>query len=97
MLSNSGFKTSSWLYDRIGLGESTVKALGYLWGIAVIGFMFSAYGYFYELAWWETTIKASVALSLALFIGWWDAFPSNIPYQANIGNIVALAVLYLKI
>ena len=90
MFSNSGFKTS-------GLGESTVKALGYLWGVAMIGFMASAYGYFYELAWWETTIKISIALSFALFIGWWDAFPINIPYQANLGNIVALAVLYLKL
>lgn len=97
MLQNNGFNQSSWLLsNKLELNERIVKMLGFLWLIAALAFTASAYGYFYELAWWETAIKTSMVISLALFVSWWNAFPSNIPIQANLGNIVALIALYLK-
>jgi hypothetical protein len=97
MFGESGFKQGSWLLtDRLGLNTSTVRALGTLWLIATIAFMAAAYGYFYDLAWWRTVIKASVILSVALFVVWWDAFPANIPIQANLGNVAAIIALFLN-
>ena len=95
MLKESGFTQSSWLTDRLGLNTTMVRGLGLLWLVATVLFPLAAYGYFYDLAWWQTTVKISVALSVALFLGWWDAFPANIPIQANLGNVATLAALYL--
>lgn len=97
MMKESGFNQNSWLTDRLGLNTNTVKTIGILWLVAAASFTAAAYGYFYDLAWWGKAVKLSIVLSLALFFGWWDAFPSNIPVQANLGNIVALAALYLNV
>jgi len=97
MLGETGFKQGSWLLsDRLGLNTSTIRALGILWLIAAVAFSAAAYGYFYDLAWWETLVKASAILSVALFVVWWDAFPANVPIQANLGNVAAIIALFLN-
>ena len=98
MLKETGFNHTSWLLsDKLGLNTNTVKAIGVLWVAAVAAFLAAAYGYYYDLAWWHNAVKLSVALSVALFIGWWDAFPVNVPLQANLGNLLALLTLYLNV
>lgn len=95
MLKDSGFSQSSWLTNLLGLNTTLVRGLGLLWLAATIMFTMAAYGYFYDLTWWQPLAKISIALSVALFLGWWDAFPGNVPIQANLGNVAALAALYL--
>ncbi len=88
------FTHTSWLFsDRLGLNETIVRALGMLWLVVTAGFVAAAWGYWSDLAWWRPLTWVMVLLSVGLFVLWWNAFTSNIPIQANVGNIVIIAGL----
>ncbi len=94
VIKGNGFSSNSWLLsDRLGLPDGVVKAVGYLWLVVAIGFIAASLGYWQSLDWWRQVAWASLALSLGLFVVWWNAFPSNIPIQANLGNVATLVAL----
>lgn len=94
LIKSSGFTTTSWiLSDRFGLSETIVRALGVLWLVPTVGFVASAWGFWSDLAWWRPLAWVMVALSVVLLILWWKSFTTNIPIQANIGNIVVIVGL----
>ncbi|MCW4048207.1 MAG: hypothetical protein NWE89_00580 [Candidatus Bathyarchaeota archaeon] len=98
LIKTSDFTYKSWLLsDRLSLSDTVVKAPGYLWLVAVIGFSVATYGYWYNLNWWRLPMSLATILSVALFITWWNAFPGNVPIQANLGNVVALAMLLIDL
>jgi hypothetical protein len=66
-----------------------------LWLVATVGFIAAAWGFWSNLLWWRPLSWTMVALSIGLFVLWWNAFTVNLPIQANIGNIIVIAGLFL--
>ena len=86
--------TKSWLLsDRLGLKKSSVQIFVVLWFIVTIGFIIGGWGFWADLNWWRPLAGVLILFSVLLFILWWNAFPPNIPIQANIGNLVVIAGL----
>ncbi len=93
---SEGFSSTSWLLgDRLQLGIDVQKGLSLLWIVALVGFASAAYALWSGLGWWRVLSWASVALSVTLFATWWNAFPANVPIQANFGNVAIVAGLML--
>jgi hypothetical protein len=88
-----GMSVRSSILDLMGLNQGLIKALGFLWIIPFIAFIASAWGVWMGIAWWETAGWVGTITSVVYFVLFWNSFSSNIPIQANIGNVVALAGL----
>jgi len=87
--------SNSWLLsDRLGLSEIVVRALGLLWLVATVGFVAAAWGFWSDLGWWRPVTWVMVVFSIGLSVLWWNAFPVNIPIQANVGNIIIIIGLF---
>jgi uncharacterized Tic20 family protein len=96
IIRSEGFSDTSWLLnDRFQLGEGVQKALSVLWIVALVGFAATAFGLWNGLGWWRTLAWVNVALSVILFATWWNAFPQNVPVQANLGNAAIVGGLLL--
>ncbi|MHA2062603.1 MAG: hypothetical protein ACW963_09990 [Candidatus Sifarchaeia archaeon] len=96
LIKSPKFTSNSWLLsDRLGLSEAVVRALGMLWLVAIVGFIAATWGFWFNLVWWRPLSWTMVALSIGLFVLWWNAFTVNLPIQANIGNIIVIAGLFL--
>ncbi len=94
LIKSPDYTSNSWLLtDRLGLNETLVRVLGLLWLVPTAGFIAAAYGYWSDLEWWRSLTWVMIALSIGLFVVWWNAFASNIPIQANLGNIIAIVGL----
>ena len=91
-----GMSVRSSLLESLGLNQGLVKGIQFIWIVPFIAFIASAWGVRTGVTWWETTGWIGTVISVIYFILYWNSFPSNMPIQANIGNIVALAGL-LKI
>lgn len=95
-VNSEGFSSKSWLLsDRLQLGANVQKGLSLLWIVALVGFAASAYALWNGLGWWRVLAWVSVAISVTLFATWWNAFPGNLPMQANLGNVTIVAGLML--
>ena len=81
------------LLESMGLNQGVIKVLSFIWVIPFIAFIVSAWGVWTGVAWWETMGWIGTVISVIYFVLFWNSFPSNLPIQANIGNIVALAGL----
>jgi hypothetical protein len=93
---SEGFSSTSWLLgDTLQLGAGVQKGLSLLWIVALVGFAAAAYALWSSLGWWRALSWVSVALSVTLFATWWNAFPGNVPIQANLGNVAIVAGLML--
>jgi hypothetical protein len=88
-----GMSVRSSILDSMVLGQGLIKALSFLWVIPFLAFITSAWGVWAGAIWWETSGWVGTVGSLIYFVLYWNSFPSNIPIQANIGNIVAPAGL----
>jgi len=96
IVKSEGFSSTSWLLsDRLQLGAGVQKVLSLLWIVALVGFAASAYALWSGLGWWRVLAWASVAISVTLFATWWNAFPGNVPMQANLGNVAIVAGLMM--
>ena len=88
-----GMSVRSSILDSMGLDQGLIKVLSFIWIIPFIAFIASAWVVWTGIAWWETAGWVGTMFSVVYFVLFWNSFPSNIPIQANIGNIVALAGL----
>jgi hypothetical protein len=88
-----GMSVRSSILDSMGLDQGLIKVLSFIWIIPFIAFIASAWGVWTGIAWWETAGWVGTMFSVVYFVLFWNSFPSNIPIQANIGNVVALAGL----
>jgi hypothetical protein len=96
IIKSEGFSDTSWLLnDRLQLNEGVQKALSLLWIVALVGFAATAFGLWNGMGWWRTVAWVNVALSVTLFATWWNAFPQNVPLQANLGNVAIVGGLIL--
>jgi hypothetical protein len=81
------------LLESMGLSQGLINVLCFIWIIPFIAFIASAWGVWTGVAWWETSGWIGTVSSIIYFVLYWNSFPSNLPIQANIGNLVALAGL----
>ena len=88
-----GMSVKSSILVSLSMNQGLVKSLSFIWIIPFITFIASAWAVWTGAAWWATIGWIGTVVSLAYFILYWGSFPSNIPIQANIGNVVALAGL----
>ena len=88
-----GMSVRSSILDSIGLDKGLIRALSLIWVIPFIAFIASAWGVWTGAAWWNTAAWVGTIISVTYLLLFWKSFPSNIPLQANIGNVVALAGL----
>ena len=88
-----GMSVRSSILDSMGLNKGLIRALSLIWVIPFIAFIASAWGVWTGAVWWNTTAWGGTIISVIYFILFWNSFPSNVPLQANIGNVVALAGL----
>jgi hypothetical protein len=79
--------------DSWGLDQGLIKTLSFIWIIPFTVFITVAWGVWTGTTWWNTLAWIGILVSVIYFILYCDSFPSNVPVQANIGNIVALAAL----
>jgi hypothetical protein len=91
-----GMSVKSSLLESLGLNQVLVKGIHFIWIVPFIAIIASAWGVWTGVTWWETTGWIGTIISVIYFVLYWNSFPPNMPIQANIGNIVALAGL-LKI
>ena len=91
------FTQESWiLQGKLGLSENVTRGLALLWIVATAGFLGVATGFWSGIPWWRVLGWIMVPLSVLLFILWAKSFPTNIPIQAQIGNVVTvLGLLFL--
>ena len=96
IIKSEGFSDTSWLLnDRLQLNEGVQKALSLLWIVALVGFAATAFGLWTGMGWWRTVAWVNVALSVTLFATWWNAYPQNVPQQANLRNVAIVGGLIL--
>ena len=88
-----GMSVRSSILKSMGLDQGLIRSLSLIWVIPFIAFIASAWGLWTGSAWWNTAAWGGTIISVTYFILFWKSFPSNIPLQANIGNVVALAGL----
>jgi hypothetical protein len=88
-----GMSVKSSILESIGINQGLVKGLNFIWIIPFIAFIASAWGLWVGVAWWDTIGWVGTVFSVLYFVIYWNSFPSNIPIQANIGNIVAIVGL----
>jgi hypothetical protein len=96
VIRSEGFSETSWLLnERFQLSDAFQRALSLLWIVALVGFAATAFGLWNGLGWWRALAWLNVALSVILFATWWNAFPQNVPMQANLGNVAIVGGLLL--
>jgi len=88
-----GMSVRSSLLESIGFNQGLINGLNFIWLIPFVAFIASAWGIWTGATWWQTTGWIGTVFSVLYFVLFWNSFPPNIPIQANIGNIVALAGL----
>lgn len=85
-----GMSVRSSILESIGLNQGLLKTLNFVWIVPFVAFIASAWGLWIGATWWEPIGWIGTAFSVLYFVVFWNSFPSNIPIQANIGNVVAL-------
>ena len=92
-LNLGGMSVRSSILDTLSLDQGLVKLLSFIWIIPFVTFITVAWRVWEDIALWNSLAWIGTVVSVIYFIVYWDSFPSNIPIQANIGNLIALAAL----
>ena len=92
-LNFGGMSVRSSILDSMGLNQGLIRTLSLIWIIPFVTFIAVAWGVWIRATWWNTLGWGGTAISVIYLILYWNSFPSNIPIQANIGNVVALVGL----
>lgn len=73
------------LFVGLSAGSVPVRILGVVWLAALVGFVLSAVGLVGDFTWWRPLATASVVVSLALCLAWWN--------DAKAGVVIDVAIL----
>lgn len=87
---HSGFKNTHWLFsNKINLDSRIAQLWGVIWLVAAIGFVSSAYGFYFQTSWVTTVVFMSAIYSLVAMIPWFNAVPAG----AKVGMVFDLIVI----
>ena len=87
---NSGFKDVPWLFsNKVRMDSSVGKLWGVIWLVAMVGFISSAYGFYFQSSWVSTVVFMSAIYSLVAMIPWFNAIPAG----AKAGMVFDLIVI----
>ena len=92
-LINERARARSSILDSWSLDQGLIKILSFIWILPFAAFIAVSWGLWTGANWWSNVAWGGTAVSVIYFILYWNSFPSNVPIQANLGNIVALAGL----
>ena len=87
-LNLGGMSVRSSILDSMGLNEGLIRTLSFIWIIPFVTFIAVAWGVWNGATMWNIIGWGGTAISVIYLILYWNSFPSNIPIQANIGNVV---------
>lgn len=87
-----GQAAHSWLLGDGGLA----KGMGALvWLVALVGFVAAAFGFFREVAWWQTAAMVSAAVSTVGLVLFWTRPSTSPAISALVFNLLVLAALLI--
>jgi hypothetical protein len=83
----------SWAFSRL-LGEKSTKLLASaLCLLAALGFIAGGIGLFFGQAWWRNVSVAAAAISILLYILFWNGKLQKMDDQGGVGILIDIAIL----
>jgi hypothetical protein len=83
----------SWAFSRL-LGEKSTKLLASaLCLLAALGFIAGGIGLFFGQAWWRNISVAAAAISILLYILFWNGKLQKMDDQGGVGILIDIAIL----
>ena len=83
----------SWLFSK-ALGEGGTRALaGILCALTALGFVISAAGLLLDQTWWRSAVVGTVAVSVVLYIMFWNGRLERLDQQGAVGILLDAAIL----
>lgn len=83
----------AWAFSRLLGDEATRLLAGVSCVLAALGFVAGGTGIVVRQVWWRPMVVASAALSVAIFILFWDGKPQKLADKGGIGLLINLAIL----
>jgi hypothetical protein len=84
---------SSWAFSRL-LGEKSTRLLASaLCLLAALGFIAGGIGFFFGQAWWRNASVAAAAISILLYILFWNGKMQKLDDQGGVGILLDIAIL----
>lgn len=83
----------SWVFAKL-VGENTTRWLASASCIlAAVGFVAGGIGIFIQQAWWRSFVVGSAALSILLFVLFWDGIMQRLPKKGGVAILINIAIL----
>ena len=83
----------SWAFSKI-LGNGTTRMVAAVFlVVAAIGFMAGGSGIFLEQAWWRPIVMGAAAISVIVFLLFWDGNIQELDDKGGIGLLINLTIL----
>jgi hypothetical protein len=85
----------SWIFSRY-LSESSIRSLaGSACIISTAGFLTGGLGLLLTKVWWQDAVLFSAALSVLIFILFWDGKWKKLADKGGIGILINFAIIYV--
>ncbi len=83
----------SWVFSRL-LGEKSTRLLASaLCLLAALGFIAGGIGLFFGQPWWRNVSVAAAAISILMYILFWNGKLQKIDDQGGVGILINIAIL----
>jgi len=83
----------SWAFSKM-IGESGTRNLAVIFCIAATAvFVIAGAGIFFGQSWWRTAAVAAAAISIMLYVLFWNGRFQHLDFQGGIGILIDVAIL----
>lgn len=88
-----GWPDGSWAFSRLLSVETARLLASVLLALAAVGFVVGGIGILAGLGWWRSLVTGSAALSIAIYLLFWNGQMTRLPDQGVIAILINLAIL----
>jgi hypothetical protein len=95
--SGLAWPAGSWLFSW-SLGDPAARCLaaGSL-ALAALGFLAAGLGLFFGAGWWRSLTLGAAALSVLIYLLFWDGKFHELPDKGGVGILISLAILVVAL